>query len=410
MDTTDPETDAVDAVTDEDRDLYDIATWEERTLLDSVAVALYRGIVVGARAITILAALAILAVLVTLGGLGAVYENPYVGVLTLVSAVPAFGLAAYVWWADSTTSEPLWTLVATFLLGVLFAGFAAVVNTIAEPYVTALPLGMALFFFFIVGPVEETVKWLAVRLHAYRQERFDAVIDGAVYGAFAGLGFATIENALYVSRGFETATAAGGENVFAMVAGTAAVRAFAGPGHVIYSAFAGYYLGLAKFNEDDWGPIVVKGLLIAALVHASYNTLSGTVTGALVEAGLSRPLAVFGFIVAFDAIFGYVLVRKINRYRRAFEGAVPDGKDPNAVASEERGTDEGGANGEGGESDGEIASEGNGADEMGEASSEDERDEMAETDDTDNEDSADADEPDATPESKEDTGERDGML
>jgi len=333
-----PETDAVETVADDGRDLYDIATWEERTLLDTVSVALYRGILVGGRAVTILLAIAILAVLVALGGLGTL-QNPLVGVLTLLSAAPALGLAAYVWYADSTTSEPLWTLVATFLLGVLFANFAAVINTVAQPFFMALPFGMALFFFVVVAPVEETVKWLAVRLHAYRDERFDAVIDGAVYGAMAGLGFATIENALYVSRGYleaVNAASATPEGVVAAVAGTAAVRAFAGPGHVIYSAFAGYYLGLAKFNKENWGPIVVKGLLIAALVHATYNTLSGVVTGALVSFGVPQAVAVFGFILAFDSVFGYALLRKLNRYRHAFEDEIPEGADGSEVVEARR--------------------------------------------------------------------------
>jgi RsiW-degrading membrane proteinase PrsW (M82 family) len=329
----DTDTEAVEAVADEGRDLYDVATWEERTLLDTAAVKLYHLLRVGARIITILAALAILVALVLLGGLGVVYERPLVGGLALLSAVPALGLAAYVWWADSTTSEPLSMLVATFLLGVLFANFAAVVNSLTQSLFTLVPaVGMILFFYLIVAPVEEAVKLLAVRLHAYRQDTFDAVVDGAVYGAMAGLGFATIENALYVSRGYLEAsgagvggTGAGEATIFGMVAGTAAVRALAGPGHVIYSAFAGYYLGLAKFNEENWGPIVVKGLLIATLIHATYNSISGVAGGFLAASlGIAPVLGTFLFIVVYDGVFAALLVRKLRRYRAAFEAATPD--------------------------------------------------------------------------------------
>jgi RsiW-degrading membrane proteinase PrsW (M82 family) len=330
---SDPDTDAVEAVADEGRDLYDIATWENRTILDHVSVRLYNLLRFAARVVTVLAAVAILATLVLLGGLGVVYERPVVGGLALLSAVPALGLAAYVWWADSTTSEPLSTLVATFLLGVLFANFAAVINSVTQPLFGFVPaVGMILFFFLVVAPVEEAVKLLAVRLHAYRQDTFDAVVDGAVYGAMAGLGFATIENALYVSRGYLEATAgtgagaaAGGEaTILGMVAGTAAIRALAGPGHVIYSAFAGYYLGLAKFNEENWGPIVVKGLLIAALIHALYNSLSGVAGGLIASAlGVAPVVGVFLFIVVYDGVFAAILVRKLRRYRAAFEDATP---------------------------------------------------------------------------------------
>lgn len=47
--------------------------------------------------------------------------------------------------------------------------------------------------------MEESVKLLAVRLYAYNDARFAAVIDGAVCGAIAGLGFATIENGIHIS-------------------------------------------------------------------------------------------------------------------------------------------------------------------------------------------------------------------
>lgn len=43
------------------------------------------------------------------------------------------------------------------------------------------------------------MKLLAVRLYAYNDARFAAVIDGAVYGTIAGLGFATIENGIHIS-------------------------------------------------------------------------------------------------------------------------------------------------------------------------------------------------------------------
>ncbi|MFB6107019.1 MAG: PrsW family intramembrane metalloprotease [Halobacteriaceae archaeon] len=330
------ETEAVEAALDasDDRDLYEVSEWEVRSALDRLAVWVYAALAVLTRVVVVGLALAILAAIVALGGLGVVFQHPAIGLLALLSAVPALGLAGYVWYSDTASREPLGMLVATFLLGVLFANFAAVINTLAEGPVTAIPVvGTVVYFYVVVGPVEESVKQLAVRLHAYRHASFTAVVDGAVYGAMAGLGFATIENALYVSRGVlqaANATTDPGALVGA-AAGTAAVRALAGPGHVLYSAYAGYYLGLAKFNPENRGPIVVKGLLVAAFVHATYNTLSG-VGSALVATALGVPYAVglFAFIVVYDGVFGYALYRKIDRYRRV-HGAV--------TADDDRGTD-----------------------------------------------------------------------
>ncbi|MFC7176011.1 PrsW family intramembrane metalloprotease [Halosegnis marinus] len=185
--------------------------------------------------------------------------------------------------------------------------------------------GLFAYFYLVVAPVEEFVKWLAVRVYAFEGAGFDAVVDGAVYGAVAGLGFATVENALYITQGALEAGALAGAQPFTSAAvGTSVSRAFVGPGHVIYSAFAGYYLGLAKFNREDAGPIVVKGLLVAALIHATYNSLVNVVPGLLGSAlpGVPGFLLLFAFILVYDGVFGYLLYRKLSRYRSHYRRAT----------------------------------------------------------------------------------------
>jgi RsiW-degrading membrane proteinase PrsW (M82 family) len=62
-------------------------------------------------------------------------------------------------------------------------------------------------------------------------------MDGVVYGAVASLGFATLENILYVTP-----------NGFAV----AAARAFtAVPGHALLGVIMGYYVGRAKFHSNE---------------------------------------------------------------------------------------------------------------------------------------------------------------
>ena len=313
--------DPVESAADDSWDLYDVATWEERTSVDGAAVALFWVLTRTAKWIVVLAALGFL---VAIGGLTALTE-PAVGLLTLLSVIPALGLTAYVYWSDVTTREPLSLLVTTFVLSVLFATFAAIVNTVARGFFEPLgAVGLVLFYFLIVGPGEETVKLMAVRLYAYTDNRFDSVVDGAVYGAIAGLGFATIENSLYiVSNLEETGELAGLSLGFGAIAAggdIAAIRALAGPGHVIYSAIAGYYLGLAKFNPENRGPIIVKGLLIAAVIHATYNSTVGIGSGIIAAVSGLPPLAAFFvFIVIFDGIFGLYLLRKIWNYRAVYQ-------------------------------------------------------------------------------------------
>jgi len=323
--------DPVEARAERSHDLYDIATWEPRSRLDRLSERVYGGIVRIARYFVYLAALLITIGIVvqTVSAAVEFVSFPIIGVLTGLSAIPAFGLALYVYVADVTTSEPLSLLVATFVLSVLFAGFAAIINSVFGFIQTFGPIGYVAFFFVVVAPVEETVKLLSVRLYAFRDDRFDAVIDGAVYGAIAGLGFATIENAIYISRGVLDTTQTMGPGYLTQLAaagGTTAVRALAGPGHVIYSAFAGYYLGLAKFNSDRAGPIVVKGLLIAAFIHALYNTLATIGIPVLMELFPDVPqlLVFLGFVVVFQGFFGLLLFRKLRRYTRTYKAVRSD--------------------------------------------------------------------------------------
>ena len=162
--------------------------------------------------------------------------------------------------------------------------------------------------------------------HSVRQEptyndaRFAAVIDGAVYGAVAGLGFATIENAIYISRAVgEVAGLSLGLDLIGIGGDITATRALAGPGHVVYSAFAGYYLGLAKFNPENRGPIIVKGLIIAAAIHATYNATVSIGSGLIQTlTGLPQIPAFFIYVLLYVGGFGYLLYRKIQQYTNAY--------------------------------------------------------------------------------------------
>src|SRR6056297_1309887 len=127
--------DPVETAADETRDLYDVATWEERTSLDGAAVAIYWLLTRAAKWFVILLALGIL---VGIGGLAA-FTEPAVGLLTLLSVIPALALTIYVYRSDVTTREPLSLLVTTFILSILFATFAAIINTEARDLLQ--PLG-----------------------------------------------------------------------------------------------------------------------------------------------------------------------------------------------------------------------------------------------------------------------------
>lgn len=291
-------------------DLYEIASWEVRSPLDRFAVRLTNALETSKRLLLLSLALVLFVLQIVIAA-ALVLETPVLGVLAVASALPALVLAGYFWYGDPTTREPLVGLAVTFLLSVGFASIAGVVNSIAQPFFQLFGIvGVTLFYFLIVGPIEETVKWLAVRVYAYRSDAFLTVVDGVVYGAMAGVGFAAIENLLYILMFSVEMTTAGFAVQQDQAIAIATQRAFVGPGHVIFSAWAGFYLGLAKFNHGKRGPIVVKGLVIAAFIHALYNTL---------VTGLPLSLGTFvGFLIVYHGFWFTILYRKIRSYRSLY--------------------------------------------------------------------------------------------
>lgn len=299
------------------RDLYGISEWDERTAVDRLAVAVHHLLRKGARPLVVLGATLVLFTEFALVVVG-VARSPALLALTLLSVGPALGLAGYVWLLDPTLRQPIRGLLATFLLGGLLAGLPVAAVTLFRPP-TAMPLlGGLVYIYFVSVPAEEVAKWLAVRLPVYRSTDFTAVIDGAVYGAMAGLGFATLENAVFVGL-----TAVGSEGVVSLADASrvAGARMLAGPGHVIYGALAGYYLGLARFDEANRGPIAVKGLLLAVAVHGTHNA----VVSFLPAYTTVGPLKLWASAaVGLNGVVLIVVVRKIERYRRLYHEAYPD--------------------------------------------------------------------------------------
>jgi len=178
--------------------------------------------------------------------------------------------------------------------------------------------GVVMLQFLVAGPGEELVKWAAIRLYAFDRPEFDAAIDGAIYGAAAGLGFVTIENATYIGRHAFVAVDQGLPVVSRSLSATFG-RSLGGPGHVLYSALAGYYLGVAKFEPGGYGPLAVKGLLLAAVLHSTYNSLIILVPFAaaagFIGDGVFLALSVLGVPVWTAAVLVFV-VRTLRRHQR----------------------------------------------------------------------------------------------
>jgi len=195
--------------------------------------------------------------------------------LALTGALPALAAMWYVDRLDAKRPEPRGTLRKVALAGaisVIPCIAAELALTRIGPRVVAAVLGAidlphqadyggALYNGFVVAAaVEELAKLLCVYWFVWHKPEFDERMDGIVYATRAGLGFAMVENVLYL-LGTE------GHGEFLVVYAARALLAV--PGHAIWAGFVGYYAARRRF--DRAGPGLIGGYLIAVFLHGAYD-------------------------------------------------------------------------------------------------------------------------------------------
>jgi RsiW-degrading membrane proteinase PrsW (M82 family) len=199
-------------------------------------------------------------------------------------AVPL--LLVYVWvpWiVDRYDPEPVWALALCLAWGAIGAGgWSLCVNSVVD-YVatggTGKGLGSLVTTVICAPVVEELTKGFAVFFMFYFMRRhFDGVVDGAIYGVFAALGFACFENILYYSNAVRDEMLKGEHG---LLAGQVLMRGFLKPwGHPLYTAITGLGFGIARETNRRWVKwVAVLGCWsVAVFLHALWNA-SAVVAG-----------------------------------------------------------------------------------------------------------------------------------
>jgi RsiW-degrading membrane proteinase PrsW (M82 family) len=160
--------------------------------------------------------------------------------------------------------EPTPIIIRTFLLGVgivfpvvVLAGqFDGFVYGLTDVYEAA-----AARAFLQAGFVEEAFKLLILVGYCMRQSAFDEPMDGLVYGAVASLGFAGLENVLYVAEALES----NWRDVAVMRALTAV------PGHAVFGVVMGFFCARAHFDPERRRFWLTCALLVPGLLHGLYD-------------------------------------------------------------------------------------------------------------------------------------------
>lgn len=203
-------------------------------------------------------------------------------VLSIIAAViPAALYSLVIYWFDHYEKEPMWLLTATFFWGAVPSVILALIVSLAFSaplQIIGGPLASNTFMAVMIAPpVEETAKAIAlVAIFVLLRHEVDSLLDGIIYGAMVGMGFAMVENVFYFLAIFqEEGAEAWGSTVF--------LRAIIfGLNHSLFTSATGLGMAVARFSTNRIvryvAPIV--GWSTAVMLHSLHN-LSASSGGVL---------------------------------------------------------------------------------------------------------------------------------
>jgi RsiW-degrading membrane proteinase PrsW (M82 family) len=224
-------------------------------------------------------------------------------IIFLVAIAPcAFWLWLIYRW-DKYKPEPKGLIIRTFIIGMVIAIPVAFIESTLYPNAPQGPTSVqsaAYLAFVVAGFTEELAKFLVVRWSVYKSPHFEEPSDGLIYAAAAALGFASLENVIYVLQfGWQVI----------LVRGLLSNLA-----HVLFSSLWGYPLALSKLGmvpkRYTW-----IGLAAAMIAHGIFDFLFFTASG---YTFLVIPLFI-GMIILFT-----LMMRHANRHSVYAEHRIHD--------------------------------------------------------------------------------------
>ena len=177
----------------------------------------------------------------------------------LASLAPVLIILFYIYFRDKYDKEPLGLLLKALLMGIVIIVPVIFIERLLMNLIpqSSKVAAAAYHAFVVAGSTEELFKFLALYLLVWKSPSFDEKFDGIVYAVFVSLGFAGVENVLYVmDGGMQTAL-------------TRALTAV--PAHAIFGITMGYYLGIAHMYKELKGPYLARALLVPILLHGIYD-------------------------------------------------------------------------------------------------------------------------------------------
>lgn len=185
--------------------------------------------------------------------------------LLIITFLPVYLVGLFVYKKDKE-KEPRKLLKKLFIFGMLSCIptviFELILGSFFPPEESMDIVTLFIYVFVTIAMVEEFFKWIVTYIISFDNKEFDHVYDIIVYAVFVALGFAALENFLYVMTSDIS---------------TGLVRAVTAiPGHASDAIIMGYFLGLAKvaqISNDDtkMKKNIVKSIIYPTITHCIYD-------------------------------------------------------------------------------------------------------------------------------------------
>jgi RsiW-degrading membrane proteinase PrsW (M82 family) len=218
--------------------------------------------------------------------------SPYFIFALITGLVPSL-IWLYFWLQrDREKEEPFGLLLLCFLLGASMVFIAGFLQKGSKDFFDNINIRT-----FIWAGIEEMLKFLIFYIVAYRNKYNDEVIDAAMYMITIALGFAALENILYILKPGTTL------NVTAGLL-TGGLRFFGSTLlHAIASGFVGITIALAP--RKIVGIFMVIGIAGATFLHGTFNVY-------ILKNNTASFLQIYGYLWV-AAIISLIILEKLRR-------------------------------------------------------------------------------------------------
>jgi len=184
--------------------------------------------------------------------------------LLILAIAPTIACILWIYLKDKYDKEPIVILGKFFTMGVFISVIAFIVEGMLMKINIFEGYSNYIYVAFIVAALtEEGLKGMVLIPNLLKEKNFNEKLDGIIYSIFLSLGFATVENIIYIL--FEDI------NVAFQVGIIRAIISI--PAHIMFAITMGYYTSKYKFSNDKIKKreYLILAILVPILFHGIFD-------------------------------------------------------------------------------------------------------------------------------------------